>query len=80
MHEAEGDGEVRVQVDRVPGFVRGHPASRPHGCDADDHEQDQAHTGPHDVGIGREQVEGLADRAAAIGHAVADGREDEVGE
>ena len=78
MEEAEGDGEVDVEVDRVPGLVRGAGSGRSNRADGHDDEEPECYDRPQHVGIGVHQREELVDDVGVDAHRVTDGREDPV--
>ena len=79
VQEGEGDGEVGIEVEAVPGFVREPAPGCPDGADADEDEQPEPGRRPQHVRIGRQEHRELVDDARAIAHRVAGRREDAVG-
>ena len=78
VEEAEGDGQVRVEVDCVPGLVRRMAFHGSDRAEAHDDEQEERDGRPQNVRIGQHQGEELVDRRDPDAHRIADGRQDRV--
>jgi hypothetical protein len=78
VEERERHGEVRVDMEPVPGLVAHPPAGRGHRGEAHQEEEPEAHHRPQDVRVARHEVQRLGHDVLAVAEGPAGQRQDGV--